>query len=92
MIATLIEESVHKKPTAPFNVVVSLPESLLWNFPDMLPENLPFPSLAKRGENHMEKNSSLKKGDEGGFKFDFSSCHCLDSLNELLKRHPKLAR
>ena len=52
-------------------------------------ENLPFPSLAKRGENHTEKNPPLKKGDKGGFEFNFSGCHHLDFLNELLRRHSR---
>ena len=34
-------------------------------------ENLPFPSLLKRGENRMETIPPLKKGDTGGFAFDF---------------------
>src|SRR5215510_727995 len=27
------------------------------------------------------------KGDEGGFEFDFSSCHHLEFLNEFLRHH-----
>ena len=50
-------------------------------------ENLPFPSLAKRGENRTEKIPPLKKGDKGGFEFNFSCCHRLDFLNELLSHH-----
>jgi hypothetical protein len=34
-------------------------------------KNLPFPSLLKRGENRMETIPPLKKGDPGGFAFDF---------------------
>jgi len=34
-------------------------------------ENLPFPSLLKRGGNRMEIIPPLKKGDTGGFAFDF---------------------
>ena len=34
-------------------------------------KNLPFPSLLKRGENRMETIPPLKKGDTGGFAFDF---------------------
>jgi hypothetical protein len=45
--------------------------------------NLPFPSLRlrsghafpKRGSNPTAKNPPFKKGDKGGFQFDFSCCH-----------------
>jgi hypothetical protein len=29
----------------------------------------------------------LKKGDRGGFEFEFSRCHYFEFLNELLRRH-----
>ncbi len=29
----------------------------------------------------------MKKGDKGGFEFNFSAGHRLDFLNELLRRH-----
>src|SRR4029077_16816498 len=61
-----------------------------WNEVLVMPsENLPFPSLAKRGENRTEKIPPLKKGDKGGFEFNFSGCHRLDFLNELLRRHTR---
>ncbi len=35
----------------------------------------------------MEKIPPLKKGDKGGFEFEFSRCHRLKFLNELLRHH-----
>jgi hypothetical protein len=35
----------------------------------------------------MEKIPPLKKGDQGGFEFDFSCCNRVDFLNELLRHH-----
>jgi hypothetical protein len=71
---------------------VSCPRSSLYNSSVILFENLPFPSLAKRGENRTEKIPPLKKGDKGGFEFNFSGCYRLDFLNELLTRHTRMAR
>jgi hypothetical protein len=37
--------------------------------------------------NGIEKNPLLKKGDRGGFDFEFSRCHRVEFLNELRKHH-----
>jgi len=37
--------------------------------------------------NGIEKNPPLKKGDKGGFDFEFSRCDRVEFLNELRKHH-----
>jgi hypothetical protein len=41
---------------------------------------------------HLCNVPPLKKGDEGGFEFDFSCCHRLDFLNELLRHHTSVMK
>ncbi len=67
--------------------LVSCPRGSLYNSSVIPFENLPFPSLSKRGENRTEKILPLKKRDKGGFEFDFSCCHRYSknpSLTEVL--------
>ncbi len=61
--------SLPKREMIKITSVLSLKFAALVHF--IPSKNLPFPSLSKRGENCMETIPPLKKGDTGGFAFDF---------------------
>ena len=69
---------------------------------NQIPLDPPFPKGESITANHLPPHSrvqpkrcvawlALKKGDRGRFEFEFSRCHCLEFLNELLKRRPRIA-
>src|SRR6266852_5670442 len=65
--------------------LVSCLRNSLHNSRPMPPKNLPFPLFSKEGLESSEKIPPLKKGDRGGFEYDFSRRHRLEFLHELLR-------
>src|SRR3989442_7759182 len=77
--------------------LVSCLRNSLHNSRPMPPKNLPFPlpstklrtCFSKEGLKSSEKIPPLKKGDRGGFEYDFSRRHRLEFLHERLKNHTR---
>jgi hypothetical protein len=72
------------------NPLVFWPGSSPNIFPPHSSQKSPLPLFSKEGLNFYGEILPLKKGDRGGFEYEFGRSHRLNFLNELLRHHTRV--